>query len=366
MKQPLCKIFLDNKDITDNFAKRLISLQIVDNRGLTADTISIKLDDADKKIKIPEMGKCINVYLGWKGKGENKIKNEEISDDISTLFFQNKFIIDEYSFSGSPDTLTIQGKSANFTDTFTQVRDDSYDGMTIHSIAKKIASRNNIMLMIIGDIGNIKVPHIDQTKESDCAFLTRITNDVGGCAMIKNGYLIIKKQDETITVSGRPIPEVNILRQVGDKYNFSQQNREKYTGVQALWKNYKNPSIIPMKINTNKDKENTKSVIEGSNEKLKVLRYIYANYESAERAAKSELAKIRRGSVAFSINLACGRPDISPEMPATVKGFKNEIDAANWIITKCTHTLNAEKGYTTQVDLEKPADKEFYTNINIK
>ena len=37
MKQPAYTISINNKDITSNFDKRLISMQITENRGLDAD-----------------------------------------------------------------------------------------------------------------------------------------------------------------------------------------------------------------------------------------------------------------------------------------------------------------------------------------
>lgn len=39
-----------------------------------------------------------------------------------------------------------------------------------------------------------------------------------------------------------------------------------------------------------------------------------------------------------------------------VSGFKQQIDAGEWIITTLTHGLSAENGYTTSIELEVKID----------
>lgn len=43
-------------------------------------------------------------------------------------------------------------------------------------------------------------------------------------------------------------------------------------------------------------------------------------------------------------------------MPVKVSGFKQQIDAGEWIITTLTHSLNADSGFTTSVELEVKID----------
>lgn len=90
---------------------------------------------------------------------------------------------------------------------------------------------------------------------------------------------------------------------------------------------------------------------EASADNIKTLRHTYASKESAYRAARAEWRRIKRGMAAFSIDLAEGRPDLFPEIPATVEGFKTQIDNTDWLITKATHTLT-DKGLTTKLEFE--------------
>ena len=61
--------------------------------------------------------------------------------------------------------------------------------------------------------------------------------------------------------------------------------------------------------------------------------------------------KLKRGRAHFSIALAVGRPDLAPETPVQVQGFKDVIDAETWIIEKISHSVSSG-GYISQIDLE--------------
>jgi len=95
---------------------------------------------------------------------------------------------------------------------------------------------------------------------------------------------------------------------------------------------------------------------------VKTLRTIYATRSNALRAARSEYTRLLRGTVTFNVTLARGRADLYPEMHVTVRGFKPEIDAVDWIIVKAEQLLG-DAGFITQLELEhrdnrQPADSD--------
>ena len=91
--------------------------------------------------------------------------------------------------------------------------------------------------------------------------------------------------------------------------------------------------------------------INGDGEKTKTLRHLYANKAAAERGARAAYKKLKRGRAVFSISLAVGRPDLAPETPITVQGFKAVIDAEPWIVAKVSHSVS-DSGYVCGLDLE--------------
>lgn len=93
------------------------------------------------------------------------------------------------------------------------------------------------------------------------------------------------------------------------------------------------------------------SAIEISADNIKVLRHPYASQTNARNAARTEWRRLQRGMAEFSITLAHGRPEIIPEQPAIVQGFKREIDSTDWTIARATHSLS-DAGLTTRLEFE--------------
>lgn len=88
-----------------------------------------------------------------------------------------------------------------------------------------------------------------------------------------------------------------------------------------------------------------------SADNIKTLRHVYANKTNAMRAARAEWRRLQRGMATFGITLARGRPELYPEIPCAVAGWKPSIDNTDWLITRVTHSLT-ETGYTTTLELE--------------
>jgi uncharacterized protein len=64
---PDFSLSLQEKDITQNIRKRLITLSLTDNRGFEADQLDIELDDSDGLMAMPQRNAVLALSLGWKG-----------------------------------------------------------------------------------------------------------------------------------------------------------------------------------------------------------------------------------------------------------------------------------------------------------
>lgn len=93
------------------------------------------------------------------------------------------------------------------------------------------------------------------------------------------------------------------------------------------------------------------NAFERNTDNIKTLRHVYASKLNAQRAARTEWRRLQRGAATFSITLAIGRPELFPEIPATVSGFKPQIDSTDWILTRVTHNLT-DAGLSTALELE--------------
>lgn len=356
---PDFRLTVNAKDVTANIRDRLLSLTLTDNRGFEADQLDIELDDADGQLALPVRGAVVKLFLGWAGQ---------------PLTGKGEFTVDEVEHHGAPDTLTIRARSADFRGTLNSRREESWHDTTLGAVVKQIAERNKLTPAIAAEFSDITVRHIDQTQETDARFLTRLASLHGAVAAIKAGRLLFMRPGAGVTVSGKPIPQLTLTRQDGDRHSFSIADRGAYTGVTASWLHTRDPKPKKVKLQR-KPKEKQLRALEhpaakkkkvttakepearegeylaGSEDNIFALTTVYATRAAAMRAAKAKWEKLQRGVAEFSLTLAMGRADLFPETPVRVSGFKSVIDAQPWLISKVTHSLSGN-GYTTTLELE--------------
>ena len=362
------------QDITQVISSRLISLSLTDNRGLEADTLDLELSDHDGKLALPPRNATIQVALGWKGK---------------PLIDKGQYSVDEVQFSGgagSADRLTIRARAADLKVSFSEQKERSFDKKTLGEIIDTIAKDNQLTSHCEKKLANTFIAHIDQTNESDINLLSRLAEEHGAMCTVKNGTLLFMPLGQGKTATGKPIPLRKITRKNGDNYTFSIAESENYKAVRAYWHDTdtgkrgeitvdENTKIVKKQRMTkgrtlkngtvkgrrlSKRKYNTieqQEPITSDNAQIKSLRHTYASERTAINAAKSAFDKLKRGVATFSLNLAFGEPDLIPETPIELSGFKAEIDNTNWLITQVTHSIT-DNGYTCGVEMELKIDEE--------
>lgn len=352
---PEYHITVDGNDISPVLRRRLVSLTIIDNAGFEADTLDMVLADSDGQLDLPRRGAVVTVRLGWQG---------------ANLYDKGTYTVDEIEHSGAPDILTIRAKSADMRDTLQRRREISWHRQTIGSIVRSIAAVQGLNLFISPVLADVPVEHLDQQMESDAAFLTRLATIYGAMATIKNGKLLFITRGDGTSASGIKLPAVEITRLQGDAHRFAIADRGAYTGVIAYWHNTpkaKRETVVVKRRKKRKKKtaqatpptaaqKKRDEVLIGSDDNVKILRHLYTTEHNAKRAALAEWERLQRGIAAFSITLAYGRPDLFPECPITVNGYKPAIDAAQWLGRRVTHTLD-DNGLRTAVELEVMLDE---------
>jgi len=333
---PRYQLFLldknDKRDITAKIQDRLISLTLSDYRGFNADQLDLVLEDADGKLDLPARGVKLALYLGYQG---------------NPLIDKGLFVVAEVSYSGAPDTVTIRATGADFKNGMKVRRDCSYHDTTLRQIIEQIAGLHGLSCLVTHELAEIAINHIDQT-ESDINFLTRLADENGAIATIKKGTILFMTAGRAVSASGKPLPVFTITRQSGDSHHYSVADRDSYDAVAANYLNTDSKKggkvVFGNEENTSADYEN-----------IFVLRHHQASKQSALRAAKSKFEQLQRGVATFTINLAIGQPELFPEVPIKVAGFKKQIDAENWIIKMIQHQLN-DSGLTSYLELETKLD----------
>ncbi|CUI71032.1 Phage protein D [Achromobacter xylosoxidans] len=319
--RPIWRVIVDGKDVTGNVRPRLQSLTITECRSDQADQLDLVLDDHDGRLELPARGVSVRVLLGWESTG---------------LVDKGTFEVDEVEFSGPPDIITLRARSADMKSALRTRSARSFHGTTIKAIVETIAKAHGLTA-VVGTFGNTKVQHIDQTDESDLAFLNRIGKRYDAVATVKDKRLLFLPIEHGKTASGKDMPTITLSRRDGDRIRFHIADRDSYTGVRASWQD--------------KGKAKRRHVLAGVIGNAKRLRQLYASESDALEAARAEWARIRRGMATFEMDLAYGRPDLSPQTKIQLPSLKAPLNEYTWLNVKLVHQLDGN-GLTTKLEAE--------------
>lgn len=130
---PAIRITVDGKDIAPAIIPRLISLDLMDNRGIEADQLTLSLSDHDGLLAIPPKGAIIRLWLGWSDTG---------------LVDKGTYTVDETEHHGAPDVLNIRARSANFRKSLKTKRERSWSNTTLGKVLSNIALSNGLSATI--------------------------------------------------------------------------------------------------------------------------------------------------------------------------------------------------------------------------
>jgi len=330
MKQPTPEfhITLDGRDLTTKIAPRLVSMGLSESRSDEADTLDLTLDDSDGKLEIPPRGAVLRVSLGWSDTG---------------VIDKGSFTVDEVEHAGAPDVLTIRARSASMTKEMGERIERSWHGETLGAIVRKIAGKHSLKPAIADALSKVLIAHIDQTHESDMSFLTRLAKRYDAVMNVKDTNLLFMPIGHGTTASGKTLESIELTRASGDSHRYHVAERENYAGVRAHYHA------------TGRAKR--KSVVVGgeNNHSIKVLPETYATEAEARAAATAELNRTKRSQATLDYTLALGRPDLYPELPVYLSGFKPQIDDESWLVKRVKHSVG-DGGFTTGLELEMRDD----------
>jgi phage protein D len=320
----------------ETISPRLISLSLRETRGGEADTLDLVLHDHDGALEIPQPGAVLSLSLGWSA-GPDVEKG---------LIDKGRFKVDEASWEGPPDIVTIRARSADFAASFDKRREGSHVMTTLGAIVRDIASASGLSAKIDSALDALEVEAIEQDELSDAALLRSLGRRYDAAATVKNGTLLFLPIGGA---GGGVIPPGTLTRRSGDQYRYRRGERGQFAGVEARWHDKRTGERQTVVV------ESVRGAGGSDTRGPKRLKRIYATEKSAQAAARSSAAKIDRAQAEFEMELALGRPELYPERPMSLSGFKPEIDARSWLISEAEHTLSGEGGLGTRLKLEAAA-----------
>ena len=320
---PRFRILANSRDITAAIRARCLSLTVSDRAGLHTDTVEIRLDDRDGHIELPHKGAELDVSIGYQEQG---------------LVPMGLYTVDELELSGPPDTLTIRAKAANMRSSLKEHKTRAWDDTTLGDLVASVAGEHRLEPRVAEALTAIRIPHLDQTEESDLHLLTRLAKHYDAVAKPAGGYLVFVPAGEAKSATGKTIPAVAIRRNQTSEHRVTMADRGKYSAVLAHWHNTATGTRTPVRV--------------GTGQPVYTLRHSYPDADTARAAAQGKLDALSRGLATASLTLQHGNPVLAAEAKLTLSGFRTGADG-DWVATRVDHRLS-DSGYSTRVEAETP------------
>ena len=338
---PSYEILAGQADVTAVIRDRLISLTLTDEAGYQSDSLEIRLDDRDGKIKLPRHGVTLDVRLGYlPPQGGFRKNDKEIG-----LRPMGLFTVDEVEVGGPPATLTVRARSADLREELKGQKTRSWTDSTLREVVAAVAADHGLDLRMPPPPPTIHLPHLDQSNESDLNLLTRLARRWDYIFKLSGKRLVFVPAGQGLAASGEPVETVTIRRDQVKDYRAVLADRGRYRSVVAYWQ----------------DQEGGKRESErvGEGEPVFVLRHTYPNADQAKSAAQARLGQLARGGSTVSLTLANGCPKLRSQSEVTLVDFRSGVDG-KWVATRVEHKLTTS-GLTAQLDAEPPILKVSQT-----
>ena len=340
----MAAVSFDGVDISDPINQNLLSMTYTDNEEDEADDLQIKLHDKDKKW----LGKWLNDTLqqasfgtksGTKGLSISAGVKQYRAGKINTGDF-GLFELDSIKVSGPPTNIIIKGTSLPFSGIRTEERNKCWEGYTLKGIGQEIARKGGLGF-VYDCPGNPTYSRLEQSSQTDIAFLMQLCHDNGYSLKISGMKLIIFDQNRYESMSAAAT--IRWLDGTYIKYSLETQNGEKH---------YDQVNVVYYDV-SGATKYTATAVSDDYDEKASEHTICTVTSRKVHSAAAAgELAKqiLRLHNkyerrVSFTL---IGNPILGAGMTMTIEGFGLWDD--KYIIKTCKHEIGTN-GYTTLVTL---------------
>lgn len=321
----------NNIDISAYLQPFLVGWTYTDNMSGQADDLQITLENTEQLWSgswMPEKGATLKAKIIQ----ENK-KMFGTRDEVDLGLFE----IDEVECSHPPSRATIKAISVPESSSLRgEFKNRAWEKTKLSVIAGDIANGAGLKLFYDTE-DDPEYDRIEQTEETDLAFLMRLCNDAGLCLKVSGAQIIIF--DEQKYESQAPFTRVMI----GEGYIKEYRCRTTINGVyKACRVEYHDPNkkqkILYTFTPPNPPKTNRILVV---NERV-------SSIKEAERLAQKRLRQQNKNATTVDLSLL---GDVRFLAGLTVRLVGFGVFDGNYVIVQATHSQ--ESGYNTKLKLRK-------------
>lgn len=344
----------EEKDISEDLAKYLLSVDYNDNITEQVDDVTLTLEDRAQLWLgdwFPEVGSKLDITI--------YTLNKESLSEGRKEYHVGAFEIDEIEMNMPPSMVQIKAVSVISDSALRGVKKNrTWEKISIWKCADDIAKENGIACDWYCK-ENPNLDHVEQSDESDLEFLRKVTKDAGFCLKVTPEKIIIideEKQEEgevkiVFIRPGTDAGEVTEKESSSENekmtvnrfltYRLTAKTRDIYKACHVKYKKGKEKKVIEATFTAPNKKDGKTLEV---NEQVE-------NVAEAERLAKKKLREQNKDEVTASFSLY-GDFNFAAGVLVELKNF-GKFDG-KYIITKAGHKLGG--GYTSDLELRKCLD----------
>lgn len=323
------EVFYTGKNITGDILPYVISFTYTDKSESESDELEITLEDVDglwRNDWYPKKGDQISANILSEGK---KLEC-------------GSFTIDEISCSGgdSGNTFTIKALATGIDKTVRTKVSYAHENKTLREIINTVASRHQ--LKVEGSIENIRIKRVTQHRETDLAFLKKLSDEYGYVFSIRGNTLtftnIFELENKT--------PALALGMYELANWSFTDKTSETYSKVKVTYYSQKHKRTF--------ESEQAESRQAFQNAKTDTL-HIKIRVENQQQAeAKSKVALYRANSAQQKGNFSTiGNFLVLAGNNCEMVGL-GEFSGI-YYISSSTHSISKDSGYTTSAEVKRVA-----------
>lgn len=309
--------------------QRLMHWSHTDAAGIESDRLELTLN-IEGLDGLPSLSGKIGLRVGYLESG---------------LVEKGEFVITQRTPVLFPMRLTIVATAAPFSvadaSGYRQRRSASYGPITLGALFRQLAGRHGFSPRVAPSLEGIEIAHIDQSNESDMAFITRLAKRYSAVAKPINELYVLAEAGKVTSLSGQLLPDVKLSvtqdNRPGDPAfitaQLDEKSRAKYQGSQVTW------------WDANGGKEH---VVKVGIAPFKILRQRCQNEAEARAVAEGELRRVGREGLKLLIECP-GNPLLAAEglllLDETWPGYMQ----GRWSINTVTHVGDSATGYRSSI-----------------
>ena len=224
---------------------------------------------------------------------------------------------------------------------YRQRRSASYGPTTLGALFRQLVSRHGFSPRVAPALEGIAIAHIDQSNESDMAFITRLAKRYSAVTKPINELYVLAEAGQVKSLTGQLLPQVKLSvtqdNRPGDQAfitaKLDETSRSKYMGSRVTWWDAAGGK---------------QQVVEVGVAPFKTLRQRCQNQAEARAVAEGELRRVGREGLKLLIDCP-GNPLLAAEGVLLLDETWPSYMQGQWSMKQVVHVGDPATGYRSSI-----------------